>query len=263
VVYEVAVVQIETPEPRPRPRPVETRRILMSVRRRPHILAAYVTPAMPTDPVGEMRVRIGDEITIVAEHTLADRLYVGLGALDPIRVSPSGDGHIRIVAPDDLYPIDLDNPAPRPIPAADRLQPGVLEVRLIAEHRADGVEGGLDRGDALALPRRYASNTVPLQLVPHISGLLPTHGPATTILQVQGTRLWHPRVRTAEVIIGDAAVTIRPLGGSNPPPSSTSVLIPVADAALPAPNPGDPPYPVAVQLDGARSRDAVTYVLDP
>ncbi|MGE0257397.1 MAG: DUF4255 domain-containing protein [Alphaproteobacteria bacterium] len=264
-VYEVTVVQIETAEPRRRPQPVQTRRILMNVRRRPHILAAYVTPAAPADPIGEARVRIGDEITIEAENALADRLYVALGALEPIRVSPTGDGRVRIAVPDDQYPIDLDHPAPRPIPAADRLQPGVLEIRLIAEHPADGVEGGLDRGSAAALPRHFASNTVLLQLVPHVSAILPTHGPASTILEVQGTRLWHPGARTAEIIIGDAAVTIRPLGGGHPPPSPTSVRVPVADAAaaLPAPVAGAPPYPVAVQLDGARSRDPVGYVLEP
>jgi uncharacterized protein DUF4255 len=265
VVYEVTVVQIETPERRPRPQPVETRRILTTVRRAPHVLTAFVAPVAPTDPVGEMRARIGDEITIVAENTLADRLYVGLGALEPIRVSPPADGHVRITVPDDLYPIDLDHAVARPIAAADQLQPGVLEVRLIAEHPADGVEGGLDRGTAIAPPRRYASNAVLLQLVPHVVALVPTHGPAATILEVQGTRLWHPRVRTGEVIIGDVAVTIRALGGSNPPPSPTSVRIPIADVAaiLPVLGPGDPPYPVAVQVDGARSRDPMTYVLDP
>ena len=135
---------------------------------------------------------------------------------------------------------------------------------LIAEHPADGVRRRPDRGSAIAPPRR-ASNTVLLQLVPQISALVPTNGPASTILEVQGTRLWHPRVRTGEVIIGDVALIIRPLGGGNPPPSPTSVLVPVAEAAaiLPAPDPGGSPYPVAIQLDGARSRDPVTYVLDP
>jgi hypothetical protein len=270
VVYEATVVQIQTPESRPRPRPVETRRILVTSRRRPHIVAAYLTPSVPADPIGEMRVRIGEDITIVAEHLLADRLYVRLGGLEPIRVAPTGSGEIHIAIPDDLYPLDLDHPISpqRAIPAGDQLQPGVMEVRLIAEYSADGVEGGLDRGGPVgpaAALRRYPSNTVLLQLVPGIDLLNPGNGDGTTLLEIQGTRLWHARARTAEVIIGDAAVTIRDLGGGNPPPSPTSVLIPMAEAAAALPVPSGPgtSHPVAVEIDGARSRDPVTFMLEP
>jgi hypothetical protein len=270
VMYEATVVQIQTPESRPHPRPVETRRILVTSRRRPHILAAHATPILPTDPVGEMRVRIGEEITIVAEHLLADRLYVRFGGLDPIRVAPTGSGEIRIIIPDDEYPLDLDHPIPplRAIPAKDQLQPGVLEVRLVAEYSAGGVEGGLDRGTAIApavAPRRYPSNTVLLQLVPRITLLNPDHGDKTKMVEIQGTRLWHAGARTAEAIIGDAAVTIRDLGGGNPPPTPTSVLIPMAEAAAALPIPPGPgtDYPIAVEIDGARSRDSVTFKLEP
>ncbi len=79
VVYEVTVVQIETPAARVSPQPVETRRIFMTVRKRPEILDAYVSPVASGDPLGETRVRIGEEITIVAQGALADRLYVRLG----------------------------------------------------------------------------------------------------------------------------------------------------------------------------------------
>ncbi|MGH6842996.1 MAG: DUF4255 domain-containing protein, partial [Methylocella sp.] len=165
VVYEVTVIQIETPAPRVHPRPVETRRIFMTVRRRPEIVDAYVSPAALTDPIGETRVRVGDEITIVSEGTLADRLYVRLGSLDPIRVPPQGDGRIQILVPDADYPADLDHPLPlRPIPPAQQLQAGPLEVQLIAEHPVEGVEGGLGRGDAIGGARRYASNIWLMQL---------------------------------------------------------------------------------------------------
>jgi hypothetical protein len=60
-------------------------------------------------------------------------------------------------------------------------------------------------------------------------------------------------------------VTIRALGGGTPPPSPTSVHIPVAEAAamLPPPDAAGTVHPLAVQLDGARSRDPVSFVLDP
>jgi hypothetical protein len=172
---------------------------------------------------------------------------------------------VRVIVPDNQYPIDLDHPAPRPIAAADQLQPGALEVRLIAEHPVDGVEGGLGRGTAVSEMRRYPSNAALLQLVPRIDALNPPNGPAATTLEVQGARLWHASARTVEVIIGDAAVAIRDLGGGTPAPSSTSVHIPVAEAAalLPAPAPTGTAHPLAVQLDGARSRDPIDFVLDP
>jgi hypothetical protein len=268
VIYEATVVQIETTEPVTRPRPVETRRVFVTPLRRPVIRAAYVTPP-PTSPPGEIRARIGDEITIEAEFTLADKLYVRLGTLDPIRVSPPGDGYIRIVIPDDTYPIDLDHPATtRSIPATQQLRTGTLEVQVIAEHRAEGVAGGLDHGAPVSAARRYGSNLALLQLVPRITKVTPPTPPggtASTVLHVEGTRLWHPRARVAEVIIADAAVRIRPPRAGDPwiAPTPIIVEVPVADAAqqLPVQAATDPPYPVAVEVDGARSRDAFGFRL--
>lgn len=267
VVYEVTVVQIESPEPRPAPRPVETRRLFATVRRRPVIRRVYVSPG-PGEPIGELRARVGDEVTIVAEHTLADRLYVRFGRLEPIRVAPPGDGRIRLPVPDDEYPIDLDHGAARPIPAADRLQPGAIEVQVIAEHPAEGIEGGLGAGVTVTEPRRYPSNTALLQLVPRVTGVTPASGPAATVLRVTGTRLWHARARASEVIVGDAAVAVRRPGPGDPwaAPTPAAVEIPVAEAAalLPDPAPGGDSYPVAVQVDGARSRDSgIDFTLEP
>ncbi len=267
VVYEVTVVQIETVEPRPAPQPVETRRIYAVVRRRPVIRQAFVTPG-PGEPIGELRTRVGDNVTIVAENTLAARLYVRFGRLEPIRVSPPGDGRIRLPVPDDQYPIDLDHPTVRPIPPRDRVQPGPLEVEVIAEHPAEGVEGGLGAGVPVAMARRYGSNVALLQLVPRVTAVLPVAGPAGTVLQVAGARLWHSRAEASEVIIGDAAVRVRPPGPADPwaAPTPIAVEVPVTEAAalLPAPGPGGDPYPVAVQVDGARSRDAgVSFTLQP
>jgi hypothetical protein len=266
-VYEVTVVQIESAEPRPRPRPVERRRILALVRRRPLVHDAYVTPGAG-EPAGERRVRVGNEVTIVAEHVLADRLHVRLGRLEPIRVTPPGDGRIRIVVPDDEYAPDLDHTTPRPIPAGERLQPGVIEVRVIAEHPVEGVEGGLDHGATVHPSRRYASNSVLLQLVPRVAGISPASGTGADVLRVTGVRLWHPDARLVEVIVGDAAVPVRPPAAGDPwaAPTPTAVEVPVAAAAalLPAPSPGGDVHPVAVQVDGARSRDAgVEFTLNP
>ena len=173
VVYEVTVVQIETLAPRARPQPVEMRRILVTVRKRPEIVDAFVSPAAPGDPIGETRVRIGEEISVVSQGAMADRIYVRLGSLEPIRVSPAGDGHVRVVVPDAQYPADLDHPLPRPIPPADQLQAGPLEVQLIAVHPVEGVEGALGPGTAIGGSRRYASNVWLMQLSPQVTGAIP------------------------------------------------------------------------------------------
>ena len=265
VLYEVTVVQIETPRPRVRPRPVETRRILMTVRKRPEIVDAYVSPVAVGDPIGETRVRILEEITIISTGALADRLYVRLGTLEPIRVTPSGDGRIRIIVPDAAYPIDADHPAPRPIPAAAQLQAGPLEVQLIAIHAIEGVQGGLGQGTAVGGSRSYRSNVWLLQLAPRVTAAIPPAGNAVTILRVTGNRLWHPGARTVEVIVGDAAIPVRVPGGGDPwaAPTPTAVEVPVS-AATELLDISAVPYPVAVQVDGSRSRDpGVTFTLGP
>lgn len=268
VIYEATVVQIETPERRPRPRPVEQRRIIATTLRRPVIRAAYVTPSnvAPIVQPGELRVRIDDEITIESEHTQAERLYVRLGSLDPIRVPWSTDGFIRIAVPNAAYPATLDGPA-HPIPAAQQLQPGPLELQLIAEQVVEGVEGGLGHGDAITQTRRYASNVALLQLVPKISAIAASSGTQSAILHLTGERLWNPQAHSAEVTIGDAPITIRAPGQNDPwiAPTPTVIEVPVADAAkfLAPLAPADPPYPVAVEIDGARSRDPIGFHLDP
>src|SRR3546814_2593681 len=102
---------------------------------------------------------------------MADRVFVRFGDLEPIRVPPSASGRIEIVVPDDEYPADLDNPAPRPIAVADRLQPGPLLVQILTEHAVEGVEGALDRGLPVAEPRSFRSeeHTSELQSLMRIS----------------------------------------------------------------------------------------------
>ena len=264
VIYEVSVVQIETPQPEVRPQPVKTRRIYLTVRRRPEIMDAYVSPSAPGDPVGETRVRIGDEITIVSQGILADKLYVRLGSLEPIRVSPAGDGTVRITVPDSQYPADLDHPLPRLIPASEWLQPGPLNVQLVAMHPVEGVQGGLDRGTAIGGSRRYASNIWLMQLCPQAESA--EAAPGGEVLRIKGKRLWHARARTIEVIVGDAAVSVRaPEHGdpwAAPAPDALEISLSELREVLQPSAPTN--YPVAVQVDGARSRDdGVTFTLGP
>jgi Pvc16 N-terminal domain len=269
-IYEVTVIQIETVAARPRPAPVETRRIVTAQRRRPEIIDAYLTPLLPGDSLGERRIRLGDDITIEMQGGRADKLYVKLGTLDPIRVTPQADGRIRIVVPDATYPVDLDNPAPRPIPLAQQLQAGPLQVQLVAEHPVEGVEGGLGPGTAMAGSRRYGSNLALLQLCPRITTLVPAVASAAAIgaasmLRITGARLWPGGAHSVDVIIGDVAIHVRDKKQGDPwiAPSQTSVEIPlllVTDALQTS----VAPYAVAVEVDGVRSRDlGLTFTLGP
>jgi hypothetical protein len=258
---------MEPDEPRRQPRPVETRRVIASLQRRPIIERAFVTPA-PGQPEGEGRARIGDEITLIARNTLAERLYVRLGALDPIRVAAAGDGRIRLTIPDDAYPADLDNPAPRPIPPGARLRAGPLPVRLLADYAVEGIEGGLDAGLAVTETRRFASESALLMLVPTVTGATLASGGTATVLRVTGARLWRPDAARVEIMLGDAAIPVRAPGPGDPwaAPTETQIEAPLTHvrAVLPPPAPGGTVWPVAVSVDGATSRDAgFAFTLTP
>jgi hypothetical protein len=266
-IYEVSLIQMEPDEPRRQPRPVETRRIFATLARRPVIERIFVAPN-PGEPEGEGRVRVGEEVVIVAREARAERLYVRFGALDPIRVAPAGDGRIRLAVPDDVYPADLDHPAPRPIPPEAQLRAGPLSVRLLADVAVEGVEGGLDAGLAVEETRRFASEAALMMLVPTVTGVAPAAGGAATVLRVTGARLWRRDAARVEILLGDAAIAVRPPGPGDPwaAPTETAIEAPLTHvrAVLPPPPPGGTVWPVAVSVDGGTSRDAgVAFTLTP
>ena len=269
-IYEVTVIQIETPLARPNPLPVETRRIVTTQLRRPEILDAYLTPLLPGDPIGERRIRLGEDITIDMQGARADKLYVKLGALDPIRVSPQADGKLRVILPDTTYPVDLDHAAPRPIP---------LVATIAARHTASTADCGISGRSCSGRTwgrgynngsRRYGSNQFPLQLCPRITSVAPAVASvaaidAATVLTVNGARLWPGGKQTVDVIIGDVAIRVRDkkLGDPWAAPTQTTVevpLLPVIEMLQTSVT----PFPIAVEVDGARSRDiGITLTLGP
>jgi hypothetical protein len=265
--YDVSLVQIEAEDAAPAPAPVETRALAFSIRTRPEILAARL--AVPAGQErGEVRLRIGDTLELeTAGARGADRVYVRLGALEPIRVEPDLAGIVRIPLPDDVYAPDLDNPVARPIAPADQLQPGLIPVTIETEVLTDIVEGGLGPGVNAPAPRRYASNTAFFQLVPRITAIAPLAAGFAGVMQVSGTRLWRDGSRS-QVLLGSAAATVVEPDVGDPwaSPTAIAVEVPLAafDRDLPAPQPGGDAYPVALQIDGARSRDpGFTFTLTP
>lgn len=276
-VYEISVVQIESRLARRIPQPVQTRRIFASSVKRPEVLQVFRTPVAPADPVGDTRVRLGEEITIEGRNFLGERVWVRLGDLEPIRVAPITQGVVRIRIPDDEYPIDADHPIARPIPLAERLQPGPLTVQVITERALESVEGGLDRGVTASHLREYRSNLGVLMLLPEITATAPASGDANALLTVQGVRLYDERYTTF-VLVGDAAIEVRaprpPDPAATPPfpgdpwamPTPTSVEVPLASLALvlPPPPPGGAAHAVRVQMNGAQNReDTFSFTLMP
>ena len=265
IIYEASVVQIEGRRPRRQSQPVEMRRLTVSVSQPPRILEAYRTPPpAPADTLRSPRVGVGEEITIEHAALVADRLYIRFGGLEPIRVPQPTNGRIRILVPDDQYPIDLDHPAVRPIPPERRLQPGALEVVLLSVNEVDGVEGALDRGTPFTDERALRSNTALMQLVPVVTASTPASGDATDILVIDGERLWAERL-PSEVIIGDAAIPVRPPQPGDPWAAPTPIRVEVPVSAIAAIfDPGPTLYPVAVQVNGVRSAvSGLTFRLDP
>lgn len=264
VVYEASVVQIEARRPRRHGEPVLRRRILTSVARPPVLVDACRTPPPTATSLRDGRIGIGEEITIEHLPTTAERLYVRIGTLEPIRVPLPSNGIIRILVPNAQYPIDLDHPAVRPIPLEDQLQPGPLEIVLMSAAAVEGVGGGLDRGIAVSADRMLRSNSALMQLIPLVTIVSPTFGNAGAILRFTGLRLWADTL-PSEVVVADVAVPVRPPQPGDPwaAPTPVQVEVPVSAIAALLP-PRVTPYRVAAQTNGVRSREnALTFRLDP
>jgi len=264
-VYEASVIQLEGRRPRRQPQPVELRRLTVSASKPPRILEAYRTPPpAPADTLRSPRVGVGEEVTIEHAPLVAERLYVRFGQLAPIRVPLPSDGRIRIDVPGDDYPIDLDHAAVRPIPPELLLQPGTLEVVLLGVVENEGVEGALDRGTPFAAESALRSNTALMQLTPLVVTAMPASGDAAAILVLDGERLWAERL-PSEVVVGDAAIPIRPPAPGDPwaAPTPTHVEIPVSAIAAIL-DPGPTQHALAVQVNGVRSAvTGLSFRLDP
>jgi hypothetical protein len=236
VLYQVSVVQIESRLPRRLPRPVKTRRVALTVSRRPEITAVYRTPLTPADRPGDPRVKALQEITIEGLRFNAAQTWVRLGDLAPVPVVPVSSEEIRVTVP--------DNPL---------LQAGVQPVEVLTEQTLDGVEGGLGTGTQTLPPltQTLPSNNSFFLLVPEIATVAPPQGKAAIdSLTLTGKRLYVPGHATF-VLVGDASLRVP----DSPPPSATTVTVPLAllATALPLPPAGGQDYPVRVLVNGAQN----------
>ena len=251
VLYEVSVVQIESRLPRRLPKPVKTRRVALTLSRRPEITAVYRTPSAPGDRPGDPRVKAPQQITIEGLRFTAAHTWVRLGDLAPIPVVPVSSEEIRVIVPDDPL-----------------LQAGVQPVEVLTEQALDAVEGGLGTGTLTSPPpappftRTLSSNNSFFLLVPEIVSVTPPSGhSAIDSLTLIGKRLYVPG-RATFVLVGDASLRVPDL----PLPSATSVIVPLAllATALPKPPPAGTDYPVRVLVNGAQNlEETFTFKLLP
>lgn len=264
VAYQVTVVQIESRQPRRLAAPVQKRRLLMSVETRPQIESVYRTPLVPGDPIGDARASVGQLITITGSGFQAAKTWVRIGGLEPIGVKPQPNGDVQLAVPDDQYPVDFDHPTPRPIPAADQLQPGPQIVQALVQRPGEGVEGALDRGTSVTDNMMQVSNQAVFMLVPGITSISPASGNAAGTLTVNGTRLFQPGL-TSFVYVNDVAVEV--VSDPSDPPLPTGATVHVALLAVnkvtPPLQPSPPDYFVRMQVNGALSVDKQKFTLLP
>ena len=257
--YTASVVQIESRRVRTLAAPVLTRRVHLAVSKRPEITNVYRTPVLPGEPIGDIRAHVLQQLTIEGKNFRAARTWVKLGGLEPIGATPFSDSEIRIVVPDDTYPIDFDHAAVRPIPLDERLRPGPLSVEVQTLQPTEVVQGGLDHGVVVTEDRRQNSNQGVFLLTPEITGVNPPNVPgggfAAAVLTVAGRRLFRSGVKSV-VLVGDVALPVQDPGPGGP---QTDAAIRVSLAALGLTTPPTPAgtYPVRVMVNGVQSQGSV------
>jgi hypothetical protein len=171
------------------------------------------------------------------------------------------DQEIRIVIPDDSYPVDADHPAVRPIPIADRLRPGPLSVEIQTLHPTEVVQGGLDKGVVVTEDRRQNSNQGVFLLAPEISSINPanvaTAGLGAAVLTVNGRRLFQTGPKSV-VLVGDVSIPVRDPGPGGP---QTDLSVQVSLNALALTTPPTPAgnYAVRMMVNGVQSMENVTF----
>jgi hypothetical protein len=263
-VYTASVVQIESRSLKTLAAPVLTRRIHLAVSRRPQITAVYRTPTTPGEIIRDTRAHVLQEVTIEGSNFQAPRVWVKIGALEPIGVQPVSDDRIRITVPDDTYPIDADHPAVRPIPLADRLRPGAQTVEVQISRPTERVQGGLDHGTVVLAENRQASNQGVFLLVPEVTGINPGNGTVNSLLTLNGRRLYQPPVRSV-VVVGDVSIPVREPSPADPwaAPTDISVQVQLSDLGLTVPPTPPNFYPVRMMVNGALSMESPPFQLTP
>lgn len=261
VVYQVSVVQIESRLLRRVSRPVKARRVHVATLRKPEITAVYRTPLLSTDPIGDARIGVQQQITLEGINFNAPKVWVKLGSLEPIQIPPVSDNKIQMTVPNNQYPIDDDHLAPRPIPLADQLQPGPQLVKVLSRKLTEFVEGGLNKGKLFDGQSVQSSNVAVFMLVPQITANT-ANGATTDILTIDGLRLFKEGLKSF-VLVGDVVIEVRkPLTSETfLAPTPTHVEVPLTSLAATTPPLATGVYPLRIIVNGAQNIEERTFTL--
>jgi hypothetical protein len=165
--------------------------------------------------------------------------------------------------PDDLYPVDPDHAATRPIPVDDRLAAGPQSIEVQVRRPTEVIEGGLDHGVLTLDDRAQGSNHCVFLLAPHVASIAPNNVASAafeaTTLVVNGTRLFKAAAKSV-VLVGDIVL---PVIDSDPADPQTDTAVHVSLSALARATPPLPPgtYPVRVMSGGVQSLGSVPLVV--
>ncbi len=234
--YVVSVVQIESKKPRQLAQPVKVRQLHLIQLRRPQIHDLTVIPSGTSVEMPPATARIGDTLTIRGVNFVGVSTDLIIGDAEFLNVTPTSGSLIEFVIPDD-----------------PKLQPGPLPVGVRVKMATEVVRGGYyDRGEAVAGENIVTSNQMALMLVPKITNTSPSSGNTSTLLTVEGKRLFKEDFK-AFVLVGDRAIEVRKPESTDPwdPPEEIRVQVPLT--AFSELSPGAYTYLIRIRVNGAES----------
>lgn len=222
VSYQATVVQIESRRPRRTPLPVRERRVYALPLQTPHVDEIARDPALPGIPAGVAET--GDTIQ------LRGRNLRGSGGT---RVNVGGE--TVVVAAPGAERLSLSVPAALPA--------GAHAVQVIHDLMLDAAPG-----DPPVAHRGFASNALPLLVIPRFVSAAPNPAAAGAVVTVTVA----PPVRATQeklLLLGDFAIAAQPVAHDAAPSATVQFRLPSGPAALPA-----GAYMARVRIDGAESR---------
>jgi hypothetical protein len=222
VSYHCSVVQIESQRPRRAARPVRERRVYAFPFRSPRIDEIHREPPFPSFPVRNAVAGSGDTIVLLGRNLRGASTRVVIGT--------------EVVAIPDAQARRISLVVPTTLPA------GLHSVHVVHDLLLDAAEG-----DPPVPHRGFASNALPLLVIPRITGIAPASvsaGDSVTVTVDPLVGAQQARV----LLLDDIALPAEPPAPDSPPSATVDFTIPEGSGA---PVPGT--YLVRIRVAGAES----------
>jgi hypothetical protein len=227
VTYAVSVIQIESQRRRTTPRPVRRRGVYAFPLQSPHVDEVFRDP--PFENVRSPIAEVGDTL-VIAGSNLA-------GLATRVRI---GNVTVSVAAPQARR---IEIPVPATVAA------GTHTLQVIHDLPLEG-----ETGQPPVLHRGFASNVVPLLVLPSLAAINPGAASAGDLVTVTVD----PAVAAAQsrtLLLDDREIAGQPVAVGSPPSANIDFRLPTGAAALAAGS-----YLVRVRVDGAESRLTVDPV---